>query len=212
MEMKRRTFLKVLAAGTFSLATGIGLRDVGQTIVKGEPLIASGADWIVTAAGDIKYVGPSDRTWTVLDLHRWLMEVWDEPAQMDLDAPSEAVTSHIIRLKEGFRIEENSIRHLSNGSIVEDDTGSILSGIVSVGAIPETRIVVEQDGEQIIKAETEVKGHINALVPTKKEGRWIDEGRLVVRARDHRSDPFIIEARGPGVNVFPMPVIPWKKL
>ena len=120
------------------------------------------ADWEVTrASGNIRYIG-DDHTLdggtpsyaTVIQFHRWLQQLADDPAfsgDDELDIvdlnPSERSTDNIIRLVNGFNIDDISAEHLYDGTIIQgsNKTETRWDGIVNFGQA-NAHIQVIQDG------------------------------------------------------------------
>jgi len=111
------------------------------------PIVA--ADWTVTRSTKvIDYIGdahggaaPSYAT--VLELHRWLSDLADDPSSTGDDQlqatdllPSDRQTDRYIRLINGYTLTTTAVEHLYGGSIVEDLGGAnekIYDGIVNYG-------------------------------------------------------------------------------
>jgi len=120
------------------------------------------ADWEVTrASGNIRYIG-DDHTLnggtpsyaTVIQFHRWLQNLADDPAFSDDDEldiidqnPSERSTDNIIRLVNGFNIDAITAEHLYDGTVIQGsaETEERWDGIVNFGPA-NAHIQVIQDG------------------------------------------------------------------
>ena len=121
------------------------------------------ADWTVTrSTGAIRYIGQDHATFgspsntasyvTVLELHRWLQDLADDPEfsgddQMDITVltPSDRSTDNIITLINGFNIDDNAAEHIYDGSIIQTAGAEIYDGIVNFGN-QGVRIQIIQNG------------------------------------------------------------------
>lgn len=120
------------------------------------------ADWSVTrSTGAIRYEG-DDHTLdggtpsyaTVIQFHRWLQNLADDPEfspddELDIidQNPSERSTDNIIRLVNGFNIDAASAEHLYDGTVKQGvgPTEERWDGVVNFGP-PNAHIQVLQDG------------------------------------------------------------------
>lgn len=115
-------------------------------------------DWSVDrATGDIRYIGddhngaaPSYAT--VIQLHRWLQELADDPEYSNNDEvdiinlnPSTRSTDNLITLNSTYNIDDTAAEHLYDGSIVQSGGDVIYDGIVNFGN-PSVQIQIHQDG------------------------------------------------------------------
>lgn len=68
---------------------------------------------------EIRYVGPADGSkYTILELHEYLRDQWDD----EEDSPSIMQTSHIIEVRDGWQLSDDTIQKLRGGSLsVGDD-------------------------------------------------------------------------------------------
>jgi hypothetical protein len=78
----------------------------------------------------IKHVDGQTGTYSVLEFHRFLSDLADRPVNLgsntpydDIDitspTPSERQTDYIIKLINGYRIDEDTAKVLKNGSIIQ---------------------------------------------------------------------------------------------
>lgn len=120
------------------------------------------ADWSVTrSTGAIRYEG-DDHTLdggtpsyaTVIQFHRWLQNLADDPEfspddELDIidQNPSERSTDNIIRLVNGFNIDATAAEHLYDGTIIQgsNKTEERWDGIVNFGS-SNAHIQIIQDG------------------------------------------------------------------
>lgn len=120
------------------------------------------ADWTIDRqTGNIRYSGHdhdgvSPSYATVIELHRWLQELATDGApisvddELDISAtnPSQRSTDNIITLINGYNLDDASIEHLYDGSIIQDGGDTIYDGIVNFGN-PSVQIQIIQDGAVI---------------------------------------------------------------
>lgn len=117
--MKRRSFVKVLAA-LFVAPKAIA------TSLTAPKCITS--DFILSADHTIHYVGSSECTYSVLELHRFLHDLADEdprtgnPHLNILEpAPSLRHTDTYIELVDGWSITDQTADHLTDGTLKTKD-------------------------------------------------------------------------------------------
>lgn len=202
MRVSRRTFLKTLAAGTFAITTGIGLNDAVKALpAPGASMgVVSNGMWMIDRATmTIRYIGPPDGVVSVLDLHRWLAALLDEPPlddQFSILNPNmmSRQTDTIFTLENDWRLSNDSYEHLAGGSVRTCD-GDVYTNFITMGDISGAeRIEVLQDGGRVVHSVTKPTGHIDALVKTRSKGRLIDSGKVCVRAIGPNSNEFVIDA------------------
>ena len=208
MKVSRRQFLKTLAAGTFAVATGIGLTDVVKALPEApNPTTFNTGKFIIdTAEKTIRFVGDGDIS--VLQLHRWLMDLWDEPHMLEHSIPTARVTDHIIQMENDWKLAPNTYEHLHDGSLKTCE-GDIYSNIVTLGddIVDTQEIEIVQDGGRIVKSISEPQGHISAFVKVMDKGKAIDGGRLSIRMKSKRYDQrseFVINQAGVGTHYVPV--------
>lgn len=95
-----------------------------------------GTDFEIQSDKDIRYLGAAHGAsgagyYTVLELHRWLMDLADDASSagddlMDMakDIPSEKAYDTIITLKNGYNIDATAAEHLYGGSIIQGSGGT----------------------------------------------------------------------------------------
>ncbi len=122
-------------------------------------------DFSVTVGKDIRYTGAAHTItgagyYTVIELHRWLQDIADdaEPAtandlvDITSETPSERSTDNIIKLINGYNIDQIVAEHLYDGSIIQGDAGvdqQIWDGLVVIAAA-DMDLQIMQDGVQYI--------------------------------------------------------------
>ena len=107
--------------------------------------MAIGDDISVAANGDIRrtgdaHGGASPGYYTVLELHRWLMDLADNATETGDDLvsivrtePSDRSTDNIITLINGYNIDDDLAEYLYDGSITQDSGNTIYDGVVNFG-------------------------------------------------------------------------------
>jgi hypothetical protein len=117
------------------------------------------ADWTIDRqTGNIRYVGDdhngtSPSYATVIEFHRWLMDLADDDQPADVSdeiditntLPSTRSTDNIITLINGYNIDDGASEHLYDGSIIQDGGDTIYDGIVNFGNA-DVQIQILQDG------------------------------------------------------------------
>lgn len=168
------------------------------------PLVA--ADWTVTrSTGAIRYIGdghtganPSYAT--VLELHRWLQDLADDPEfsgddQVDIISvnPTDKKTDNYVILLNGYNIDDTAAEHLYDGSIEQNNGDDIYDGIVNFGNAG-VRIQIIQNGSVLANDFWNTGGGLNAdsaqgishrfLLKVRSAGADIDGRRLVGITRE----------------------------
>jgi len=164
------------------------------------------ADWTVTRSTKaIRYVGdghtganPSYAT--VLELHRWLQDLADDPEftgddQIDIISvnPTDKKTDNYVILLNGFNIDDVAAEHLYDGSIEQNNGDDIYDGIVNYGNAG-VRIQIIQNGAVIANDFWNTNGGLNAdaaqgishrfLLKVRSAGADIDGRRLIGITRE----------------------------
>jgi hypothetical protein len=111
-------------------------------------------DFEIQADKDIRYTGTTTN-YTVLELHRWLQDLADDPSSsgddmmaIDKETPSDKSFDTIINLINGFNIDDTAAQHLYGGSIIQDSGNVIYDGI-QVLAPSGMRLEIIQNGALI---------------------------------------------------------------
>ena len=169
--------------------------------------MAIGDDFSVAANGDIRYTGTT-ANYTVLQLHRWLQDLADDPAYTGDDAlditgfdPSRRDVDSIIRLNDysqqggpTFNIDDATSRHLYNGSISQRNGADLYSGIWMLGiTTPETTIPIILQDDQILDkfwgtSINQPPGGVirwNFMLKSRANGAILDNGVLVILLREY---------------------------
>ena len=174
--------------------------------------MAIGDDFSVAVNGDIRHVANTNH-YTVLELHRWLQDLADDPAAstggndlVDIvsDTPSERVTDQIITLLGSYNIDYDAAKYLYGGSITQASGDTVYSGLRVLGAVndTDTQLTVVQDHGFYDSATapfwgTQAGGGYNGnatagilmrvLIRTRVGGFDIDGQRVRVQARHYDS-------------------------
>ena len=99
-----------------------------------EENIIIGPDWTIDrSTKTIEYTG-SDSTISVLDLHRWLQSLYDDPDMMEHGTPSVRHTDNFIELRDGLKVSDASIPRLTAGALKQGDE-YFSSGPIQIGSI-----------------------------------------------------------------------------
>jgi hypothetical protein len=143
--------------------------------------------------------------YTVNQLYSWLMDVFDDAAQMDDPVPMSAQTPTAYTLINGWSIPASSYEYLTGGAINDSTNDDLWANIYTLGTIVAgTQIYIIQDGTEL----TQFWGtdHIDILVRVKQAGVEIASGKLLVMARDlsNSYDHFEIDCSAGGRNAVPL--------
>lgn len=135
--MNRRKFLK-----------GLLLVPIAPAIVKADnimkifvPKIEIGPWHVNAVTGDIRYIGAPDKTYTVLELHRYLMDLADNPTMMGIDPtvlditskmPSTRKDDHLVYFNDSYNIDDKAAKHLYDGTIIQRNNKEMYMGNIDV--------------------------------------------------------------------------------
>jgi len=163
--------------------------------------MAIGDDFSVSVAGDIRHVSGAT-TYTVLELHRWLQNLADDPAASGNDylditsaTPSERSTDNIITLNSPYNIDATAAEYLYDGSISQGGGAEMYSGLVVVGSLAGTTTLQVVQDNALYDTDTPFWGTgLNAdatqnilmrcLILTRTGSADIDGKRIRVYARE----------------------------
>ena len=191
--MKRREFLKYTGIAAAAAAAPITLADIETGDV---PTVVD--DWAIHANGDIRYIGTSDRNYTVLELHRYLQNLADDipsDGMMDItwETPSLRCTDQIVELTGDWNIDDNAAEHLYGGSISQNDGNDIYASLLvlgSVGTSTDETVNAEQPGIFIyqgdnttfcsIDRDCQSSQLLETMVKYKTNGELVNNGRVTV--------------------------------
>lgn len=187
------------------------------------------ADWSVDrATGNIRYIGDDHVRFggttpsyaTVIELHRWLMDLADDASfagndELDItdDTPSERATDNLITLINGYNIDANAAEHLYDGSIVQNGGADIWDGIVNFGNT-DIKIQLIQNGAVLADDWwNTTTGGLNSdsaagishrfMIKTRTSGTDIDLRKIIGTARRFNKtyQEFVINSTSRGNNV-----------
>jgi len=155
-------------------------------------------DFTINKDGDIR--GGVATNYTVLELHRWLMDVADDavPATSDdivaitSETPSDRSTDNIITLINGYNINDATAVFFYDGSITQDSGDTVYSGLVVVGdVVAGTNIIIVQDNALLTDTWTAAPNAdagnlilMRKLVKTRADGANINGSRITCQARE----------------------------
>jgi len=112
-------------------------------------------DFTVSLAGDIRH-SANNNHYRVLELHRWLQDLADDPQASGNDliditstTPSSRSTDNIIDLLAGYNIDDTAAEYFYDGSITQSGGDTVYSGLRVLGAVNNlnTQLMVIQDND-----------------------------------------------------------------
>jgi hypothetical protein len=124
--------------------------------------------------------------YTVNELYSWLMDVFDDPTQMDDTIPMEASTPTEYSLVNSWVFNADSdLSFLYGGSISIGGGATIWANFYTLGTIVATDVVYwMQNGATIAAYTGYVNGHIDQLIKVKNAGSLIDSGKITAFVRN----------------------------
>jgi len=160
--------------------------------------MAIAADFTVGVNGDIRHSGGTT-VYTVKDLHEWLQDMADDgsiasagddvsiltPNPSKLDGPRSGIKPMVLNLLNGFNIDDTASQYLNFGSIQQDGTNVLYTGVKSIGSplVAASPLYVVQNAAKVTKYWPD--GHIQILVKCKTAGAFIDNGDIRVYSRKY---------------------------
>ena len=162
--------------------------------------MAIAADFSVASNGDIRYTGTT-ANYTVLAFHRFLQDLADDAMasgddllDITVKTPSDRSTDNIIKLINGYNIDDTAAQHLYDGSITQGSgsTETIYAGLVVVGAVESgTNVIIVQNGAVLTdtwssapNADSGANIILRLMVKTRENGVDIDGQRIITMARE----------------------------
>lgn len=155
-------------------------------------------DFTVAGNGDIRHVSGST-VYTVLDLHQWLQDMADDaatavagdnvsiltPNPSKLDGPRSGIKPMLLNLLGDYNIDDTAARFINFGSIQQDGTDVLYTGLKSIGSplVAASPVYVVQDGAKLTKYWPD--GHIQIMVKCKDAGLLIDNADVRVYSRKY---------------------------
>lgn len=152
-----------------------------------------------------KTITVSGTVYTVNALYSYLMDTFDELAQMDDDVPMSAQTPTVYTLINGWTLAGTSTNFLSGGSIQDETGDNIWSNVYTIGSITDgTELYIVKDSTKLTSWWP--SGHIDVLVQVKSAGTLIDDGNVTIFARKYGDlySHYKIDLSGGGRNPVPL--------
>jgi len=155
------------------------------------------SDFSVNGSGDIRYTGSGDN-YSVLELHRWLQNLADDPTatgddliDITSETPSERFTDNYIQLNAPYNVDDTAVQHVYDGSIVQAGGDTIYDGIVNYG-VQGIYIQIIQNGALIspnfwttgINADSSQGISSRFMIKVRDSGADIDSRILIGTARE----------------------------
>lgn len=159
--------------------------------------MAIGSDFSVAVNGDIRHVGGTT-VYTALQLHEWLQDLADDASASGddnvsiltanpskLDGPRSAIKPMLLNLLNGFNIDDTAAQFLNFGSIQQDGTNILYTGVKTIGSplVAASPMYIVQNSAKLTKYWP--NGHIQVLVKGKTAGALIDAGDIRVYSRKY---------------------------
>jgi hypothetical protein len=155
-------------------------------------------DFSVSSGGDIRHVSGTT-VYPVLYLHEGLQDKADDGSiavagddvsilsanPSKLDGPRSDIKPMQLNLLNGFNIDDTAARFLNFGSIQQDGSNVLYTGVKSIGTplVAGSPIYVVQNGSKLTVYWPD--GHIQILVKAKTAGALIDSGDIRVYSRKY---------------------------
>lgn len=160
--------------------------------------MAIGNDFSIAVNGDIRHTSGT-ATYTMLELHRWLMDLADDASEtgddnmaIAFDLPSSRSTDKIVTLTNSYNIDDTAAQYLYDGSLSQDNGDTLYAGLVVVGAVEAgTQLQLVQDNALLssywgtgLNADAGNNILLRLCVKVRSNGVDIDGKRLRVQARE----------------------------
>lgn len=155
-------------------------------------------DFTISVGGDIRH-SSGTTVYSVLDLHQWLQDLADDASisvsgdnvsilsanPSKLDGPRSAIKPMLLNLLNGFNIDDTAAQYINFGSIQQDGTNVLYTGLKSIGSplVAGSPMYVVQNGSKLTKYWP--NGHIQIMVKCKTGGTLIDGGDVRVYSRKY---------------------------
>lgn len=160
--------------------------------------MAIATDFTITGAGAIRHVSGTT-VYSVLDLHQWLQDLADDGSisvsgddvsilsanPSKLDGPRSAIKPMLLNLLNGYNIDDTAAQYLNFGSIQQDGTNVLYTGLKSIGSplVTNSPMYVVQNAAKL--STYWPNGHIQIMVKAKTAGALIDNGDVRVYSRKY---------------------------
>jgi hypothetical protein len=156
-----------------------------------------GSDFSINSSGDIRHISGAT-IYTVLELHEWLQNLADDASSSGddsvsiltanpskLDGPRSAIKPMVLNLLNGFNIDDTAAQFIKFGSIQQDGSNVLYTGVKSIGSplVAASPVYIVQNGNKLTKFWSD--GHIQILVKGKAGGALIDNGDIRVFSRKY---------------------------
>ncbi|MDZ7906180.1 MAG: hypothetical protein U5N55_10705 [Cypionkella sp.] len=155
-------------------------------------------DFTVALNGDIRHVSGTT-VYSVLDLHEWLQDLADDAAiavsgdnvsilsanPSKLDGPRSGIKPMLLNLLNGYNIDDTAARFINFGSVQQDGTNTLYTGLKSIGSplVAGSPVYVVQNGAKLTTYWP--NGHIQIMVKCRDGGTLIDSGDVRVYSRKY---------------------------
>lgn len=155
-------------------------------------------DFTVALNGDIRHSGGTT-VYSVLALHEWLQDKADDASisvsgdnlsilslnPSKLDGPRSAIKPMLLNLLNGFNIDDDAAQYINFGSIQQDGTNVLYTGLKSIGSplVVASPMYVVQNTAKLTTYWP--NGHIQIMVKAKVGGALIDNGDVRVYSRKY---------------------------
>lgn len=155
-------------------------------------------DFTVDINGNIRHSGGTT-VYSVLALHEWLQDKADDASvsvsgdnlsilslnPSKLDGPRSAIKPMLLNLLNGFNIDDTAAQYINFGSIQQDGTNVLYTGLKSIGSplVANSPIYVVQNDSKLTTYWS--NGHIQIMVKAKVGGTLIDNGDVRVYSRKY---------------------------
>ncbi len=158
--------------------------------------MAIGSDFSVVGT-NIRHTGGAT-VYTVLQLHEWLQDLADDANSAGddavsiltanpskLDGPRSAIKPMPLNLINGFNIDDDAAKYINFGSVQQDGTNVLYTGVKSIGSplVAGSPVYIVQNGAKLTKYWPD--GHIQIMVKGKAAGALIDNGDIRVFSRKY---------------------------
>ena len=143
--------------------------------------------------------------YSVNDLYSWLMDLFDDPDQMDDDVPISAQTPVEYSFINGWSMPDASYQFLTGGAIDDRTNDNLWANVYTLGSIVAgSQVYIIQNGAEL--PEYWGTDHIDILVKVESGGTPIDSGNLLLMVRDtgNSFDHFNIDCSAGGRNAVPL--------
>ncbi len=159
--------------------------------------MAIGSDFSISDSGDIRYTG-SGTNYTVIAFHRWLGDLMDDAQAAGDDllditkaTASDRSTDNIITLNSPYNIDDETAKHLYDGSVIQAGGDTIYDGIL-VYAAAGAYLEIVQNGKILtpnfwttgLNADSTNGISHRFLVKVRSGGSDIDGRRLLGQTRE----------------------------